>query len=141
MILYIDYIIIDIIYKTLKPSHLKKMLVIQNIKNLMLQVTFKFSDWILIKQIIASSTPFCCWGKQIFERMLPGGVYSFILPRVWLQELGGEFWVGRYFICIAFSRNINFINLKFFPNMVEYKSLRKKFNKHSGEWYKARGCL
>ena len=25
--------------------------------------------------------PFCCWGKQIFEQMLPGGMSNFLLPR------------------------------------------------------------
>ena len=47
-----------------------------------------FSDWILIKQIIVSCTPFYCWGKQIFKRMLPGGMSNFLLPRAWWQELG-----------------------------------------------------
>ena len=37
-------------------------------------IIFIFSDWILIKQIIIFSTPFCCWRKQIFERMLPWGM-------------------------------------------------------------------
>ena len=85
----------DMIYKTGKLSHLKKLQIIQNIKNLIFKVIFIFSDWILIKQILVSFTPFCCWGKQIFERMLPGGMSNFLLPRVWWQELGGEFWVGR----------------------------------------------
>ena len=57
----------DIIYKTLKPSHLKIYQIIQNIKDQMFQVIFKFSEWIYIKQIIVSSTPFWCWGKEIFE--------------------------------------------------------------------------
>ena len=35
---------IDIIYKTVKPSHLKKLQVIQNMKNQMLQVIFIFSE-------------------------------------------------------------------------------------------------
>ena len=35
---------IDIIYKTVKPSHSKKLQVIQNVKNLMFQVIFIFSD-------------------------------------------------------------------------------------------------
>ena len=33
---------IDIIYKTVKPSHLKKLQIIQNIKNLVFQVIFIF---------------------------------------------------------------------------------------------------
>ena len=36
--------LIDIIYKIVKPSHLKKLQIIQNIKNLMLQVIFIFFD-------------------------------------------------------------------------------------------------
>ena len=35
---------IDIIYKTVKPTHLKRLHIIQNIKNLMFQVIFIFSD-------------------------------------------------------------------------------------------------
>ena len=35
---------VDIIYKTVKPSHLKKLQIIQNIKNLMFQVIFIFSN-------------------------------------------------------------------------------------------------
>ena len=72
---------IDIIYKIIMPKHLKKLQIKQNIKNLIFQVIFVFSDWILIKQIIVSSTPFCYWGKEIFERMLPGGMSNFFLPR------------------------------------------------------------
>ena len=34
----------DIIYKTVKPSHLKKLQTIQNMKNQMFQVIFIFSD-------------------------------------------------------------------------------------------------
>ena len=81
---------IDIIYKTVKPSHVKKLQIIQNIKNQMLQFIFIYSDWNLIKQIIVSSIPFRCWGKQIFERMLPGGMSNFLLPRAWWEELGGK---------------------------------------------------
>ena len=54
-------------------TFLKKLQIIQNMKNLMFQVIFIFFGWILIKQIIASYTPFCCWGN-----------------RSW-----GETWVGR----------------------------------------------
>ena len=39
----IPYDMIDIIYKTVKPSHYKKFPIIQNIKNLMFQVIFRFS--------------------------------------------------------------------------------------------------
>ena len=40
----IPYYMIDIIYKDVKPSHLKKLQIIQHIKNLMFQVIFIFSD-------------------------------------------------------------------------------------------------
>ena len=83
----IPYYMIGNIYKTVKLSHLKKLQIIQNVKNLMFQIIFIFSDWILIKQIIVFSNPFCCWGKQIFESMLPGGMSNFLLPRAWRQEL------------------------------------------------------
>ena len=56
----IPYYVIDIIYKTVKLSYLKKSQIIQNMRNVMFQVIFIFSDWILIEQIIFSSTPFCC---------------------------------------------------------------------------------
>ena len=36
--------LIDIIHKTVKPSHLEKLQIIQNINNLMFQVIFIFSD-------------------------------------------------------------------------------------------------
>ena len=64
----IPYYMIDIIYKTVKPSHLKNLQIIQNVKNLMFQVIFIFSNGILIKQIIVSSTPFCCWGETYFRK-------------------------------------------------------------------------
>ena len=51
----IPYYMIDIIYKTVKPSHLKKLQIIQNIKNLYFPVKNIFSDWILKKQIIVKS--------------------------------------------------------------------------------------
>ena len=39
---------IDIIHKTVKPSHWKKLQIKQNIKNLILQVIFIFSDSYLL---------------------------------------------------------------------------------------------
>ena len=53
----ITHYLIDIIYKTVKPSHLEKLQIMQNVNKLMLQVIYMFSDWILIEQVIASSTP------------------------------------------------------------------------------------
>ena len=39
----IPYYMIDVIYKNVKPPHLKKLQIIQNIKKLMFQVIFIFS--------------------------------------------------------------------------------------------------
>ena len=61
----------NIIHKTVKPSHLEKLQIIQNIKKLMFQVNFIFSDWILIKQIIVSSDPFVL-GETDFQKILTG---------------------------------------------------------------------
>ena len=40
----IPHYLIDIIYKTVKPSHLEKLKTIQNVNKLMFQVIFIFSD-------------------------------------------------------------------------------------------------
>ena len=65
----IPHYLIDIIHKTIKPSYLEKLQIIQNIYNLMFQVVFIFSDWILIKQIIVSSAPFVL-GETNFLKIL-----------------------------------------------------------------------
>ena len=51
-----------IIYKTVKPSYLKKMQIILNINILMFQVIFffVFFESIFMKQMIVFSAPFCC---------------------------------------------------------------------------------
>ena len=54
--------LIDIIHKTVRPSHLKKLKIIQNINKL-----------ILIKQILLSSTPFVM-GETNFPTH--GGIYK-----------------------------------------------------------------
>ena len=78
----IPFYMIDIIYKTVKPSYLKKLQIIENINNTMVEFIFIFSDLILIKQIIVSTTAVCCWLKQIFKKILPGGMSNFSLPIV-----------------------------------------------------------
>ena len=40
----IPHYLIDIIYETIKPSHLKKLQIMQNVNKLMFQVIFIFSD-------------------------------------------------------------------------------------------------
>ena len=72
--------LIDIIYKTVKPSHLKKLQIVQNINELMFQAILIFSDWILIKKIIVSST-LVVFGKTDFQK---------ILPEVLIDELSHE---------------------------------------------------
>ena len=90
MILYDRYYL-----QNCKTITSEKLQIIQNMKDLMFQVIFIFSDWILIKQIIVSSIPFYSWGKQILEIMLPGGMSNFLLPWAWWQKLEDKFWVGR----------------------------------------------
>ena len=116
---------------------MKNLQIMQNIKNLMFQVIFIFSDRILIKKIIVSCTPFCWWGKQILKRMLPGGMRNFLLPKVWCQELGASFeWGGAWVKMLrinAFSKNVNSINLKILPTHGGIQKFERKFNKHSAE--------
>ena len=59
--------LIDIINKTVKTLHLENVQIIQNIKKLMLQVIFIFSDWIL-NQMKVPSTAFVLGQKQIFKK-------------------------------------------------------------------------
>ena len=66
----IPHYLIDI-HEIVKPSHLEKLQTIQNINKLMFQVTFIFSDLILIKQIIVFSTPFAL-GETDFQKLLSG---------------------------------------------------------------------
>ena len=67
----IPHYLVDIIHKTVKPSDSEKLQIIENMKKLMFPVIFIFSDSILIKQIIVSSTPFVL-GEIDFQKMLPG---------------------------------------------------------------------
>ena len=80
-----------------KPSYLKKIQNIQNIKNLMLQIIFIF----LIE----------CEGVLTGE------------GRAWLKMP----------IFNTFSRNVNTVNLKIFPNHGGTYRFERKFKKHSGE--------
>ena len=67
----ISHYLIDIIHKTVKPSHLEKLQIIQNGNKLMFQFIFIFSEWMLIKQIKVTSTCFVL-GKTDFQNILPG---------------------------------------------------------------------
>ena len=67
----IPHYLIDVTHKIVKPSHLEKLQIIQNINKLMFQVIFIFSNLILIKRIIVSSIPFIL-GETDFRKILPG---------------------------------------------------------------------
>ena len=73
--------LIDIIYKILKPSNLGNLQIIQNVIKLLFQVISTFSEWILVEQIIASSTP-SILEETDFQKILPG-VLSGTLGRDW----------------------------------------------------------
>ena len=94
--------LIDIIHKTVKPSHLQKLQIIQNINKLMFQVIFIFSDWILIKKIIVSSIHFVL------------GETDFPKTSTWSFEWWTGAWVKMHRFN-AFSRNVNTINWNIFP--------------------------
>ena len=79
--------LIDFISKIEKPAHLKKLQIVQKIYILMFQVTF--SDQILIKRIIIPSTIFCCWGKQIFKKMISGEMNNLMNDKKLGQVLSG----------------------------------------------------
>ena len=116
----ISHYLIDIIYKTVKWSHLEKLQIIQNINKVMFQVIFTFSDWILIKQIIVSSTPLILGKENRFSKCYTCSFH-------WKTEA----WVKMLRFNV-FSRNVNTINWRIVLHMMEYKSQRI-FNKHSGE--------
>ena len=99
----IPHYLIQIIHKAVKLSHSEKLKIIQNINKLILQVIFIFSDWILIKQIIASSTPlFLVFGKNRFSKNC-----------AWSFEWRIGAWVKMRRLNAFF--NVNTINSKFFP--------------------------
>ena len=50
----IPHYFIVIVYKTVKPSNLQKLQIIQNVNKVMFQVIFIFFDLFLIEQIIAT---------------------------------------------------------------------------------------
>ena len=82
----VPYYIININYKTVRPSYLKKLQIIQTLKKLMFEVIFIFPDRILLKKVKVSSTLFC-WENSFLSNLL--------LPRARWQEPGWDFWVRR----------------------------------------------
>ena len=109
----------------------------KKLKIVKLQIVFIFFAWILIKRIIVSSTPFYCWGRQIFEEMLTGEKVTFLC--LWCDDKSLETsfeWEGAWVKMPrfnAFSRSGNTINLKTFPAHCEIYEFERKFSKHSGE--------
>ena len=111
-----QYYMIDIIYKTVKQSHLKNLQIKKNINNLMIQVILTFSNWILIKKILIYSNSSYCWGERDFQKnagCLGDWVISLCL-RCDDKNLGESFEWGRVKIprFNAFSRKVKYINLK-----------------------------
>ena len=99
----IPHYLIEFIHKTIKPLHLEKLKIIQHINKLMFYAIFIFSDWILIKQIIVSSTPlFLALGGNRFTKNC-----------TWSFEWRTRAWVKMHRFN-SFS-NANTINSKFFP--------------------------
>ena len=108
----IPHYLIDIIHKTIKPSHLEKLQIIQNINKIMFLVIFIFSDWIFWLKF---PPPVLSWGKQIFRK--------FCL----------EFWVGNWAwvkmnIFNTFYGNVNTLNWNIFPTHGgTYNKIRRAF--------------
>ena len=113
------YYVIDIMYKTVMPSHLTRLQIIQNIKNLMFQVMLIFSDWISVSK---SSLPpplsavggnrfskECCLEEWVISFCLGPDDKNLVVSFEW-----GRTWVKIPWIN-AFSNNMNSINLKIFP--------------------------
>ena len=130
----IPHYLIDIIQITVKLSHLEKL---WNINYLMFQVIFIFSDWILIKQVIVSCTPFCCsWNIFLKKCCLLELVIIFSLG-CYDKNLGVIFDWGRAWVKMprynAFSRNVNIMYLKILRTHGVIYKFEKEFNKHSGE--------
>ena len=134
----VSYCMIDVIYKIVYPSHLKELQIVQNIKILIFEVILIFSDWILVKQIVIFSTPFCLWAKHIFDRTLPWGMSNFLLPIGRDDKtLGPSFNWGQAWVKTprinAFSRNVNSINLATFCIHGRIQTFERKLRKQSGE--------
>ena len=117
---------IDIISKTARPLHLKKIKIMQNIINLMSQVIFIFSDWSLIYKSYfpppLSGVGRNCLGEWIISFCL--GCDD--------KNLGESFEWGATWVKMprfnTFSRNVNTINLKIFPT---YGGIYKSFRENS----------
>ena len=115
----IPHYLIDIIYKTVKPSHLEKLKIIRNVDKPMFQTIVIFF-WLNFDRANHSFLhPFCL------------GANRFLKNTTWSFEWGTQSWVKMHRFN-AFSRNVNTINLKIVPHMLEYTTQRK-LNKYSGD--------
>ena len=121
---------------------MKKLQIIQNINNLMIQVIFIFY-WILVKKNHSFLYPFL---------VLPGDMCNFILLKVWWTKLGGEFWVGKeawvkMSRLNALFRNVNTINLGIFPThggIYKWVKIQQAFWREWKSWRVYRnmkGCI
>ena len=111
----IPHYLIEIIHKTVKPSNLEKLWIIQQINKLMFHFIFIFSDWIFIKQIIVSSTSlFLALGGNRFSKNC-----------TWSFERGTGAGVKMHWFN-SFS-DVNTINWKFFPTHGEILQVRENW--------------
>ena len=66
---------IDIIFKTVNLSYLEKLQIKQNVKNLMFQVIFIFSDWIFDKVNHSFLYPFLLLKEKDFQNIFNLGFW------------------------------------------------------------------
>ena len=97
----IPHYLIDIIYKTVKSSHLEKLQIIQNVNKLMFQVIF-YLFWLNFDKT----------NHGLLQTLRIGG-NRFSKNYTWSFEWGTGLWVKMYRFN-AFSRNVDTINWKFF---------------------------
>ena len=103
---------IDIIYKTVTPSHLEKLQIIQNVNkfNVSSHRHFFWLKFDRANHIIAWSPPVASWGNRFSKNS------------TWSFEWGTGIFVKMHRFN-AFSWNMNTINWNIFPTHVEiYKS-------------------
>ena len=96
----LPHYLINIINKLVKPSHLERLQIIQNINKLMIQVIFTFSYQILIKQ-----------HSFLHPCPIGGRKQSY----TWSFDWRTEAWVKMHRFNV-FSRNVNIINWKNLPH-------------------------
>ena len=119
LIKLIPHYLIYIIYETVKPSHLEKLQIIKNVNNLMFQVILVMIEF------------WCCGLNHRFLHPFSVEGNRFLKHFAWSFEWGSGAWIKIY-SKNEFFKNVNTINWKCLPNMLEYASHRK-LNRYSGD--------